>query len=37
MNKYGQRPIYIAAKHGNLEVVKLLLENKASPFLTSKV
>lgn len=37
MNKYGQRPLYIAAKHGNLEVVKFLLENKANPYLTSKV
>ena len=36
-NESGHRPLYIAAKHGNLEVVKLLIENKVNPTLTSKV
>ncbi len=36
-NNSGHRPLYIAAKHGNIEVVKLLLGHKANPLLTSKV
>lgn len=36
-NNSGHRPLYIAAKHGNFEVVKLLIENKVNHLLTSKV
>jgi len=37
INDSGHRPLYIAAKHGNLEVVKLLVENKVNCALTSRL
>lgn len=36
-NFLGQTPIYIAAKHGNLNAVKLLLERGANPKLESSI
>jgi len=36
-NSQGQTPMYIAAKNGNLDVIKLLIENKANYQIKSKV
>ena len=36
-NKDGQTPLYIACKHGNLEVVQLLMEENADYLMTSLV
>jgi len=36
-NGNGQTPMYVAAKHGNLEVIKLLVDNNASCLIKSKV
>jgi len=33
----GHTPLYIAAKNGNLEVVKLLIESNANPLITSQI
>jgi Ankyrin repeat. len=33
----GHTPLYTASKNGNLDVVILLIENKANPFLYSTV
>lgn len=37
MNSQGYTPLYIAAKNGNLNIVQFLIENKANPFIESKV
>jgi len=36
-NSQGWSPLYIAAKYGNLNVVKLLIENKANSQLKCRV
>jgi len=36
-NNQGWTPLYIAAKNGNIEVVKLLIENKADYTIKCKV
>jgi ankyrin repeat protein len=36
-NNFGHTPMYIAAKNGNLEVIKLLVEKKANYDLESRV
>ena len=36
-NSFGHTPMYIAAKNGNLEVIKLLVSKKANHTLTSTV
>ncbi len=36
-NGNGQTPLYIAAKHGNLEVIKILVENHANCLIKSRV
>jgi len=36
-NSQGWSPLYIAAKYGNLNVVKLLIENKANYKLKCRV
>lgn len=36
-NVYGQTPLYVACKYGNLNIVKLLLEKGASPDIKSLV
>ncbi len=33
----GMTPLYLAAKHGNLNVVKLLMERRADYLLENKV
>lgn len=34
-NAFGQRPIYVAAKNGNLNIVELLIREGANPLLKS--
>jgi Ankyrin repeats (3 copies) len=36
-NPSGQRPLYVAAKHGNLEAMRLLVKYKADPALKSNI
>lgn len=36
-NSRGHTPLYIAAKHGNLEVIKLLFKWKVNYLIPSKV
>lgn len=36
-NKFGQNPLYLASKFGNLNVIKFLLEQQADPHLRSNV
>lgn len=36
-NEYGQTPLYVACKHGNLHIVKVLIEEGANPFIKSKI
>jgi ankyrin repeat protein len=36
-NAQNQRPLYVACKHGHLDIVKFLLENGADPYLKSNV
>ena len=34
-NFFGQTPLYVAAKNGNLNIVKLLIEEGCNPFIKS--
>ena len=36
-NLQGERPLYVACKHGHHDVVKLLLKNGSNPHLLSQV
>ena len=36
-NNQGQTPLYIAAKNGNMQIVKIIIDNKADYLLKSKV
>ena len=36
-NIFGQNPLYLACKNGNMEVVRFLINNKADPFIKSEV
>jgi ankyrin repeat protein len=32
-DQYGRVPLYIASRHGHTEIVELLLNNKANPYI----
>lgn len=36
-NRFGQNALYLAAKFGNMNIVRFLIGEKADPHLTSKV
>ena len=36
-NVFGQTPLYVACKHGNLNMVRLLIDQGCNPFIKSSV
>lgn len=36
-NEYGQTPLYVACKHGNLNIVKTLIGEGCNPYIKSIV